>query len=273
MRSFFFLILMGFFLNTSQSLQAEVVGDGDSENGIEDNRMPLSELPTQMLRQIRSVGVIRCGPRVIGSAVIIRSDAKKALILTAAHVVEEKNLTQCLFHPYDMYQGYTFTVAHLGRSKAQPDIFEGDWAVLHVRADLSMFGAARLSRSSREIRRPNQALLIGYQESYNALVASLIDCTIIPKDKEKGLARDQLSVGLDSCDSGKGASGGGVFLYDSEAGRLYLYGVRTGFLRAKNDKGDMPVKGSLADPKLYANSHHRMTKSLRQKVKFLWTLP
>lgn len=264
-RLVFGLVWICFVLFPSM-VQAEVIGDGNSDNGIEDDRMPLITLGTELLRQLKPVGVIRCKGQVVGTAVIIRTSPKAALIITAGHVVAAKSADQCQFFPYNMFQGFKYQIIR------QPDAlkdrhYEGDWAILKVVADLTAFGAMPLAAAEKPVKQDRPAMLVAFDQGYNALAASQNDCVLLRKDKD-GLAAGQPSVGLDSCDSGKGASGGAV-LVPSKAGKLHLYGLRTGFLSRNfnSDKGDVsPKRGDKVDVAHFANAHHVVTAAIREQI-------
>lgn len=247
---------------------AEIIGDGDPENGIEDDRIPLSAVPTEFVTQLRSVGVIRCDGQVQGLATLVSVQENTAIALTAAHVLAGKD--DCLFYPYNMYEGFTIQPLTVGpyapgQKTATTIRYEGDYAIFSLRGDLKAYGSAPLSRSKQPVRKESPLLHVGYSPKIQAMTASLSACFSVTKEKQ-GLAAMQPSIGLDSCDSQAGASGGPVFQV-SEEGQLSLLGLRTGYLFMPASAQDKPQKGDKADTMRFANAHHVITKAIRAQIK------
>lgn len=268
----FFVCLSGV---SSPAVGLEVAGDGKDDNGPEDGRMPLTSLETGFLKQIRAVGVIRCSGAVVGTATIIHQKDKTAQVITAGHVPFGKK--DCLFYPYDMYQGYALSALSYGAKYAgkgaekteetatERKIHQGDYALFKVAADLSAFGSIPLLGTRIKGRPRDPFLLIGYHLQYNTLAASIIDCHLVKKTKD-GLASDQDGIGLDQCDSGPGASGGPMLRID-RMGILAFAGLRTGRLFAPTDQDDKLKAGDAADGIRFANVHHRLSAELRDHIK------
>lgn len=262
------LLLMGMGIKGAPSTALEVIGDGDPDNGIEDQRMPLSALSTPLLKQIRAVGVLRCGGAVSGTATIIHQGKGWAQMITAGHVLAGKK--DCLFYPYDMYQGYGVEAISYGALYAgnptrdasdAAKIHQGDYAFFRVKGDLSAFGSIPFLRSKITPKPTDDMLHIGYFRDQRLLAASLYDCHILQK-VNGGLAFDQPDIGLDSCDSGPGASGGPILRIDG-AGFVALLGIRTGALFKAKDKEDIRKKGDKGDAARFANSHHLISETVR----------
>jgi hypothetical protein len=237
----------------ASSADAGVFGDGDASNGDEDSRIALAS--PEWGEQgpgawSRSAGTVHCDGRNRGTAMVLDTTGlgpqpTGLVLMTAAHVLLDletaRPFEHCQFHymGLDQLPGYQAdidlgTVAR-GRFDARSPrdslaFGREDWAFLYVPGPIP--GAAPDGRIRPQAHAvlaaddpaPNYHL-IGFSRRDRAMVVSL-DCAVVESnaaDLGGGAWPGHL---LDDCDSGQGASGGG--LVASVDGRHFLVGIRTG---------------------------------------------
>jgi hypothetical protein len=275
-----------------------VFGDGDPYNGVEDSREPImGGRVTSVLRP--NAGALKCDGKVRGTAMVIDTrelapDLEGVVLATAAHVLYDLDAQQrfrrCDFHfmALGALSGYRARVnldrSRLGEfdpSSATSEIGfgEGDWAFLYV------------SRPWRKYR-PEESLPVrgfsvtqdaGFRQSGGEFKLVALDsasstislssaCNVVESDGGDlggGAWPGQL---LDDCDSGAGASGGGLVALVE--GKPYLVGIRTGShwsgqVFPADDYPVGPPDGSLWDPRYNTNFARALDAGLLEELKFL----
>jgi hypothetical protein len=185
------------------------------------------------------------------------------VLLTAAHVLfdleRERLFRACSFHYMGLsnipvYQAaIDLSSARLGgfdprQPRDQPSFGRGDWALLHVAdpasAALREAGIKPAVFDSEAYRAPEgwSYHLIAWSEQNKGISVS-VDCQVRESaagDLGGGSWPGQL---LDDCDSGLGASGGGLIVVNG--GYRYLVGIRTG---AHWDESVFPLPDYPAGP-------------------------
>jgi len=233
---------------------ANVFGDGDPRNGVEDDRHGLNSTfaPGRPLDAWRnSAGTIHCEGRNRGSAMILdvhQFDARVrgTFLATAAHVLVDldsgRPFEACEFHFLDLGQlprnraGIERRWIRSGPFEAiadtrSPTFGRNDWAFIWLPpGPQAPVATGRLRPAAWEdvwadAENRGQFLLVAFDRAAGALSVSA-PCTVVqsrPDDLGGGAWPGHL---LDDCDSGDGASGGGLVLYAE--GESYLVGIRTG---------------------------------------------
>lgn len=225
---------------------SNVFGDGDAANGTEDGRHAagLGALPAGW--QTAS-GLLHCDGQVRGTATLLDVSANSArpagrLLATAAHVLVDletgQRYRQCEFHYMGLGQvaGMQLPVDWAqvadggfvaGDSPAEPEFGRGDWAFIllpDLRSAIpSGVGLKPLAWSERPAQGEFQ--VVGYHAGRRQIQASGA-CNVRESeaiDLGGGHWPGQL---LDDCDSGPGASGGGLLVSDGQ--QWFLVGIRTG---------------------------------------------
>lgn len=241
----FRLILLAIAVNTGTATAvAGVFGDGDPANGVEDDRRTVSEgsaLPWAD-SWYRSGGTVVCDGAVRGSATLLASRSDRLpiegmVIATAAHVLYDlkrlRRWEQCAFH----YLGLGALPGHravLRRDRmlvgdfdpasdpASPHRGVNDWAFAWLGpAWRPPFGQAGLEPVSAEGIVLGKALLglLAWHGDAGEISVSA-GCGAVfsgPGDLGGGVWASQL---LDDCDSGVGASGGGMVVAHGDGPRL-----------------------------------------------------
>lgn len=286
----------------AERLPVTVFGDGDPYNGVEDSREPL--MGGRRIDMGRpSAGAIRCDGRVRGTAVVVDTrelapNLEGVVLATAAHVLydldEKQRFRRCEFQflALGAIQGYTSEI-DLKRSrfgdfdpdKATEEIQfgEGDWVFLHLpkpwknyRPEQSLpardFSFARAEGFQQSGGRFRLVAL----DSASGVISESGDCTVTESkssDLGGGAWSGQL---LDDCDSGGGASGGGIVGVMGD--QRYLVGIRTGSHWSGDvfPAGDFPggpPAGSIWDPRFNTNFARAVDESLlRALAEFVSTL-
>jgi hypothetical protein len=243
-------LLLIFFLASPAG--ASVFGDGDASNGEEDGRIVLAS--PEWAEQApaawsRSAGSVHCDGRNRGTAMILETSGlgpqpSGLVLVTAAHVLFDleraEPFARCDFHymGLDQLPGYQAeielaTAMRGGFDARQPResaaFGRGDWAFVHVPGPIP--GVAPdasikpLPFAAIEVGAAATFSMVGYSPRHAAISISL-DCTVVessPADLGGGAWPGQL---LDDCDSGQGASGGGLIA--SFGREHFLVGIRTG---------------------------------------------
>ena len=259
-----------------------VFGDGDPYNGVEDSRAPVMGGPvTGALRP--NAGALKCDGEVRGTAMVIDTrelapNFPGVILVSAAHVLYDldakRRFRRCEFQfmALGALRGYRARVnldrSRLGqfdpsRATSEAGFGEGDWAFLYVPrpwrrhrpeeslpvSEFSMTRTAAFRQSGGEFK------LVALDTASGTISLSG-GCSVVESgddDLGGGAWPGQL---LDDCDSGGGASGGGlVALLD---GQSYLVGIRTGSHWSGQvfPAGDYPAgppDGSLWHPRYNTN--------------------
>lgn len=231
-----------------------VFGDGDPRNGVEDDRRELNsrQTPGRPLDRWRnSAGTIQCDGRNRGSAMILdvghyAADVPGTFLATAAHVLVDldtgRDFANCEFHFLALGQvpgnqqgidrHWVRAGPFLPRADAREPAFgQHDWAFIWLPpGDKEPTAVGRIRPAAYEAVLAAAGsrvdfLLVAFDRSAGALGVSA-PCTVVhstPEDLGGGAWRGHL---LDDCDSGDGASGGGLVV---DAGtEQVLVGIRAG---------------------------------------------
>jgi len=275
----------------AERLPVTVFGDGDPYNGVEDSREPLMG-GRRSGPGPPSAGAIWCDGHVRGTAVVIDSrdfvpGFPGVVLATAAHVMydleKKSRFRRCEFQflALGAIQGYTAEIdldrARFGDfdpNKATEEIQfgEGDWAFLYVPKPWKNYRPEQ----SLPIRGFSFASMESFQQSggkfrlvaldfASGAIGESGDCTVIESKRDDlggGAWSGQL---LDDCDSGGGASGGGIVGVMGD--QRYLVGIRTGShwsggVFPAGDYPGGPPAGSIWDPRFNTNFARAVDDSL-----------
>ncbi len=247
------LILAGLLLVPFPQAGANVFGDGDPGNGVEDDRRSLHE-PTRggIFDYWRdSAGTIFCEGEIRGSAMILdvsqfADEAPGMFLVTAAHVMMDldsgRNFADCEFQYLALghVPGYQFAIdpgwVRTGpfdprADPGLPRFGREDWAFVYLPD--GFLGSVRSSGIRPLAFGDLQAhggdvptfLLVAWDRASREMGVSP-GCSVLPSrpgDLGGGAWPGQL---LDDCDSGDGASGGGLVV--SLGRNHFLVGIRSG---------------------------------------------
>lgn len=239
-----------------ESVPANIFGDGNPDNGVEDSREQLlgrSRTGLSLAEQRSNAGTVRCDGEDRGTAMVVATgdladDLKGVVLVSAAHVfydLEKKRpFKRCEFHFMALGElpGYRANIdlknAVMGdydpaRATDGEDFGEGDWAFLYVPKPWRNFnpGEATQLRDFHSLQLESfqqsggEFRLIAFDSSQGVLSVSR-HCSVtqsVREDLGGGAWRGQL---LDDCDSTDGASGGGIVAVID--GQQYLVGIRSG---------------------------------------------
>ncbi len=263
-----------------------IFGDGNPANGVEDDRRQIFDRHRERgngTTQGLGVGTIKCDGRIRGTAMVLNTRQfapalDGAVLISAAHVLydlkKKRPFKRCDFH--------YLALGEISRYRARIDLGQvrtggfdpskatdsksfgvGDWAFLYVPRPWRGFRMAEaiqaqaLSFPELEAFRQSggELRLIAYDAVSRAISISG-NCTVIESQHDDlggGAWKGQL---LDNCDSGGGASGGGIVAVLK--GKQVLVGIRSGshwseevFPVKKYPAG--PPAGSLWDRKANTN--------------------
>lgn len=266
----------------AERLPVTVFGDGSPYNGVEDSREPLMGGRRMDLGR-PSAGAIRCDGGVRGTGVVINTrelapDIKGVVLVTAAHVLydleQKRRFRRCEFQflALGAIAGYTARIdlerARLGDfdpDKATEEIQfgEGDWAFLYVpkpwknyRPEQSLPVREFSFTQVESFQQSGGSFRLVALDSASGAISESGDCTVIESrndDLGGGAWSGQL---LDDCDSGGGASGGGIVGVVGD--QQYLVGIRTGshwsgVVFPAGDYPGGPPAGSAWDPRYNTN--------------------
>jgi hypothetical protein len=279
-----------------------IFGDGDPYNGVEDSRQPVMG-GSSFDAGHPGAGAIFCDGQVRGTAMVLDTREMApglggVVLATAAHVLydleRKRRFRRCVFQflALGALPGYTARIDlkrsvsgnfDPGLAASEIEFGEGDWAFLYVPEpwekyrpgdshqvrDFSFSKTESFQQDGGEFR------LIALDTS-SGVIAESSGCTVTESGRDDlggGVWRGQL---LDDCDSGGGASGGGIVAVYQ--GKQYLVGIRTGshwngelFPASEFPAG--PPAGSVWDPRFNTNFARAMDGSLIRALKgFLSTL-
>ncbi len=241
---------------TVRIVPANIFGDGNPINGIEDSREQFKGgrgRGTGLADQRPTAGTIKCDGKIRGTAMVVDTrefapGCEGVVLASAAHVIydlkKNRRFKRCEFH--------FLALSELRRYRAKIDMKnvrmggfdplketgglefgEGDWVFLYIPRpwknfnpdealilrDFSYLQMESYQQSGGEVR------LIAYDSTAGVMSVSR-NCTIIESGRDDlggGAWKGQL---LDDCDSGGGASGGGLVAVMNE--QQYLIGIRSG---------------------------------------------
>jgi len=258
------LVLLAFVLMIASSAFAQsyvetpvnIFGDGDPANGVEDDRQQIlggRRRGISLADQRMNAGTIKCDGKIRGTAMVIDTrefapNLSGIVLVSAAHVLfdleEGVRFKRCEFH--------FLALAELARYRVKIDLGnvrmgdfdpmmatdglqfgEGDWVFLYAAKawrgyDPNEALALRdfaFSKMESYRNKGGELRLIAFDSSAGIISVSR-NCTVIESasgDLGGGGWQGQL---LDNCDSGGGASGGGIVAVLDN--RQYLVGIRGG---------------------------------------------
>ncbi len=263
-----------------------IYGDGDPNNGVEDSRQQIMGGRGKgigLADQQMNAGTIKCDGKVRGTAIVVDTrefapGLNGVVLASAAHVLfdleKAKRFKRCEFHFLALGQLARYRVkidlARLGMGSFDPlratdglEFGKGDWVFMYAPKtwrgydpddaltvrDFSFSQLESYRQSGGELR------LIAFDSTAGVISVSK-DCTVIES------ALDDLGGGhwagqiLDDCDSGGGASGGGIVAVIGE--KQYLIGIRSGShwseqVFPSKDYPDGPPDGAVWDRKSNTN--------------------
>jgi hypothetical protein len=241
---------------TVSIVPVNIFGDGNPENGVEDGReqvMGGRGSAVGLADQRLNAGTIHCDGKIRGTGMVadtrgLSASLKGVVLVTAAHVLYdlEKNrrFRHCEFHFLALTElaGYRAKIdlknvkmGGFNPIKATGDLGfgEGDWAYLYIpkpwrnynpeeTLGLRVFSVLEMES---HLQSDGELSLIAYDSSARVISASR-NCSVVESrhdDLGGGTWQGQL---LDDCDSGGGASGGGIVAVMN--GQQYLVGIRSG---------------------------------------------
>lgn len=241
---------------SGQHIQVNIFGDGNPANGVEDGREQLyggREGGLDTFGRSLNSGTIKCDGKVRGSAMVVdtrefSTKLEGVVVLTAAHVIYdlEKNrrFRRCEFNFLGLAELAAYRAridlknVQMGgfeptRSPGSLEFGEGDWVFLHIPkpwksyspgGEIALREFTKLQMESFQ-QNGGELRLIAFDSAAKVISVSQ-SCTVIESDSEDlggGEWKGQL---LDDCDSGDGASGGGIVAVLKD--KLYLVGIRSG---------------------------------------------
>lgn len=237
-------------------IRANIFGDGNPLNGVEDDRAPLLVGPPgdSAANDLHlNAGTIVCEGKVRGTAMVVdtreyAADFSGAILLSAAHVfydLERKRLFRhCEFDfmGWRHAAGYRARIdldnARMGdfnpdRTTDRADFGKGDWAFIYLRKAWKNYRpeqslrlrAFAFAESESFQQLGGEFGLVAFDSSGGVITASA-NCTVVQSERGDlggGAWKGQL---LDDCDSADGASGGGIIAVLNQ--QHYLIGIRSG---------------------------------------------
>lgn len=279
------------------SVLAGVFGDGDPSNGDEDDRRTLSQgaaLPG-LSEWYRSGGSIFCDGAVRGSATLVdlaglAPGRSGAVIATAAHVLVDLDTglawKRCEYRHQGLGElpGYQapirarWTLAgpfDAGVSPGEAENALNDWAFVWLGATWRQPGGAQAVAPADVFQTENgqgQLGLLAWNPDRDEL--SIAGGCRAVRSRFGDLSGDgQGAQLLDDCDSGTGASGGGLIL--THKGSTHLVGIRggqhwDGTLWPRERYPDGPPAGSRWDPNRYTNYARALDAGILRQVQHWW---
>lgn len=253
-QSFIIFLAIGFLVSALAAtngsaagmLRVNIFGDDDPLNGVEDSRQPHA-------LQTPNAGTVHCDGKLRGSAMVldtrhIRDDLNGVVIISAAHVLydldQKQRFRRCEFHFLGLGEIRQYRVkidiraSRVGDFDPKiaidtPGFGRGDWALLYIRkpwkafrpeqviplADYALLNSVEFKQAGGQIH------LVAWDDKAGVISVSR-DCRVFESrsdDLGGGAWTGQL---LDDCDSGGGASGGGIVAVFN--GQQHLVGIRSG---------------------------------------------
>jgi hypothetical protein len=273
-----------------------VFGDGDPYNGVEDSREPvMGGRVTGALRP--NAGALECDGKVRGTAMVIDTrelapNFPGVILVSAAHVLYDLDAKQrfrrCEFQfmALGALRGYRARVdidrSRFGdfdpsRATSEAGFGEGDWAFLYVprpwrkyRPEESLPVSEFSITRSAAFRQSGGEFKLVALDTVSRTISLSSDCIVVESvsgDLGGGAWPGQL---LDDCDSGGGASGGGIVAV--MGGQPYLVGIRTGShwsgqVFPAGDYPSGPPDGSFWDPRYNTNFARAIDANLLEELK------
>jgi len=235
---------------------ANIFGDGDPFNGVEDDREPVLAGPAEdsdANDRHLNAGTIVCDGRVRGTAMVVdtreyAADFPGAVLLSAAHVFydlhRQRLFRRCEFH----FMGWRHAAGYRAkidlddlsmgdfdpsRMTNRVEFGQGDWAFVYLRKAWKNYRPSqslRLRAFAFDESEPFQQLggafrLVAFDSDAGVITASA-NCTVVESERGDlggGAWKGQL---LDDCDSADGASGGGIIAGLGQ--QFHLIGIRNG---------------------------------------------
>ena len=233
-----------------------IFGDGNPLNGVEDSRKPVTVdegSGSPQMGQSMNAGTISCDGKFRGTAMVVDTreiapDLEGVVLVSAAHVLynlkKNRLFRRCKFYfmGRDKVAGYRSKIdlkkIRLGnfdprQSTGGAEFGEGDWVFIYLPAPWAKFNPdhsirlAVFSFSQLEAyRQSGGEFRILAIDSASGVISESRDCMVIESERYDiggGTWKGQL---LDDCDSGDGASGGGIIAVLNQ--QQYMIGIRTG---------------------------------------------
>ena len=241
---------------TARIVPVNIFGDGNPLNGVEDSREPVPGREGNGRGphvQQMNAGTITCDGKFRGTAMVVDTrefapDLEGVVLVSAAHVLfnldRNKLFRRCKFYfmGWDKVAGYRSKIdlrkIRMGNfdprsSNGGREVARGDWVFLYLRKPWKKFnpdqsiGIREFSFSQPGSYRQSggEFRLLAFDSSAGVISESR-NCIVVESDG------DDLGVGtwkgqlLDDCDSGDGASGGGIIAVLNQ--QHYLIGIRNG---------------------------------------------
>jgi hypothetical protein len=241
---------------TARIVPINIFGDGNPLNGVEDSREPVTGREGNgrgPYGQQMNAGTITCDGKFRGTAMVVDSreftpDLEGVVLVSAAHVLfnldRKKLFRRCEFYfvGRDEVAGYRSKVdlkkLRKGtfdprQSSSAAEVGRGDWVFLYLRKPWKKFNpdqSIRLREFSfsqlGSYRQSGGEFRLVAFDSSAGVISESRNCTVVESDGDdlgEGTWKGQL---LDDCDSGDGASGGGIIAVLNQ--QHYLIGIRNG---------------------------------------------
>lgn len=235
---------------------ANIYGDGNPDNGVEDSRRPIAVSPgddTPDKTQLMNAGSISCDGRFRGTAMVVdirelTTDVDGVVLLTAAHVIynldKNKRFRRCRFYfmGWERPSGYGAKVdlktIRMGdfdpREMTNRKGFgKGDWVFLYVSRPWKNYQAEQSIRlrsfdfsNTESFQQSGGEFRLVAFDTVDDVIKLSRNCTVIVSGADDiggGAWKGQI---LDDCDSTDGASGGGILA--SLGNQQFLIGIRSG---------------------------------------------
>lgn len=244
------------FCQAVEGVSVNIFGDGNPLNGVEDSREQVVNGrfgAGRLADQPVNAGTVKCDGKIRGTAVVVDtrefvSGFRGVVLASAAHVLydldKKQRFKHCEFHflALDQFAGYRAEIdlnhVRMGsfdpeRATGEPEFGEGDWAFLYIPKPWKSFHPGH----TISVREFSFSLMEAYQQSGGGLSLVAYDssagvmsisrnCKVIESGSDDlggGSWNGQL---LDDCDSGGGASGGGIIATVNQ--QQFLIGIRSG---------------------------------------------
>ena len=271
------------WISSSRYAEAEIFGDGDPDNGIEDSRQLLAA--TDMAHYQRFFGTIECFGRVRGIALLLsvlnsESDKFHPVLLTAKHVfpgVGNERLEDCHYQaagkpwqPQLLARKYVSGgSSRVGAEQSRVAEFAEDWTLVSMPTwkgwknnafSFSIDIAQRRynGRGDKDTPYPQRAIFIGFDEALGGFMVDF-ECEFGFPEPES-LTGSAPHLLWDNCDSVRGSSGGVVFGWIDHEPKIA--GIRVGNLF---DAGIYPYGPGPGD-KFDLSTNINLTRLLDQEI-------
>ena len=235
---------------------ANIFGDGNPGNGIEDSREPIAALPGEDAHntlELMNAGTVTCDGKFRGTAMVadireLTSDVEGVVLVSAAHVIydldKKRRFRRCRFHfmGWETSTGYSSKIdlkrIRMGnfdpRQMTSGLAFgKGDWVFLYIpkpwrnyQSDQSIQLRNFMFSNTESFQQSGGEFRLVAFDTVDGLIKQSRNCTVLESGSDDiggGAWKGQL---LDDCDSTDGASGGGILaLLDNQH---FLIGIRNG---------------------------------------------